>query len=777
MRTLILSFASGAIFLQFFRILPSRIIALSLLLISILLLGISHLYLSKITFAKTCFKIFFAIILGFNFALIYVHFVLSFTLPKELESKPIITIGYISSIPKIEPKRTSFTFDTEKFDGKKVKTKFLISWYKNYATYPKFKTGDKWQFTVRLKRPHGMLNPGGFDQEAHLFQNKIRATGYIVDSRENSCLESKWYKYPINRLREYLGIKIRESISNHKLKNLIVTLVIGEQSGIEQKQWEILRRTGTIHFMVIAGLHISFVAGMMFFIGKSIFRLFPRLTLYMPASYAGAILALLGAAIYSALAGFSIPTQRAVIMIFFIMLGTLLKRNITSWYALLFGLLFVIIINPLAGLNSGFWLSFAAVAIITYALSSRISGNNKLLKYNRLQWSLTFGLMPLTLLLFQQAPLISFFANAFTVPWIGFVVLPLSLLGSLFIFIYEPIAHILLSLAVKALSLSWHLLEWMASFAISSWHHFVFNNWILISSIIGALILLSPSGFPHRFIGCFWILPLLFYFPKRPPANEAWVTVLDVGQGLSSVIQTQNHSLIYDTGPKFGPNSDAGESVVIPFLRQAGIKKVDMLVISHNDEDHSGGARTILESLPIKKVRTSTPGAFTKYNAENCYYGQSWSWDGVDFNFIHPTPNSEFSGNNASCVLKIQTKGNSILLTGDIEKQAEKSILQSDSKTDLPSTVLVAPHHGSKTSSSPKFIKAISPKYVLFTTGYLNKFHFPNKTIVSRYIKNNAILLNTAQKGAITFKFTSKSGMLSPEFYRIKHKKYWHNND
>ena len=712
-------------------------------------------------------------LLGLTWAIIYTQHFLNWNLEKSLENQNIIATGQIASLPKTDTKRLSFVFDLDSLNNQPQKTRVLLSWYNDYPRYPQFKVGDKWQLQVRLKRPHSTQNPGEFDYEAYLLQNHIRATGYVVNNPNNHCLNSIWYLHLIDRIRQSWEMKIRNSLTDRTYINFIVALLVGDQNNIDADEWQVLQRTGTIHFLVIAGLHIGFVAGLMFYLGKLLWRLFPCLCLLIPAQEAGAISALTSAILYSALAGFSIPTQRALIMIAVFMVGTLLRRNLVNFYTLLLTAFIILLLNPLSSLTSGFWLSFAAVFFIIYALHGRIQAQHKILRYGRLQWALTLGLLPFTLVLFQQAPLVSFFGNAIAVPWIGFVVIPLCFIGGLLLLGNETLGHMVLVITTKAIGLIWLWLEWLASLPIASWQHAISNIWVLLSAILGVLLLLAPRGLPARHVGIIWLLPLFFYIPPTPHYGEIWFTLLDVGQGLASVIRTKNHLLIYDTGPKFFDASDTGATIILPYLKNFALNKIDALVVSHGDADHSGGAKTLINNIPINSVITSVPVFFAPHPATHCYAGQNWRWDGVDFAFLHPVSNNnDFLGNNASCVLKISAGKNSILLNGDIETKAETVLVQNAGE-NLRAKILVAPHHGSQSSSSPTFVTAVQPEYVLFATGYLNRFHFPNNNVVARYQENHTNILNTAFTGAITFKYNAQSLTLLPEIYRIRKRKFW----
>ncbi len=774
----IITFFLGISALTFCRTLPSLYWLLALIPLVVVW------FVATTNIKKTIFQII-IFVLGFFWALIYTHLVTSWRLPADLEGKKVLVTGYIAAPPSDKRYGISFDFETETVAKKKVKAKIKLGWYGNpkvdfsignQAQYSQIKAGDKWQLLVRLKRPHGVLNPGGFDLEKHLLMHHIRATGYVSNSESNQLLASHWYHYPLSRLRQFLINKMEQSLARDELTPIIIAFATGAEDKITQGQWQVMRETGTSYLVAIAGLHIGLVASIAFIFVQFLWRFSRRLPLIIPAKEAGIIFGLLVGFIYGAVSGFSIPTQRSLVMLVIFSLAILLRRHTKAWNAWLWSLFLVLIINPLAVLTIGFWLSFSAVASIIYVSSGRIKATpSHLSKFWRMQFTVTLALLPFTLLFFQQVSLVTIVANLVAMPGVCLVIVPMSLLGAIFLLISNNIGGWILWGSAKLLHLIWWWLTFLSQHFSCSWYHPIYNWWILAASIIGILILLAPRGFPARFIGLLWLVPLLFYVPPSPSIDkQVWFTLLDVGQGLAAVVQTKNHVLLYDTGPKFFDN-DAGTSVIIPYLRQEGIKSIDTMVVSHGDSDHSGGAEAILKGVPVGRILTSVPGKFVSYQklAASCEASQHWQWDGVDFYMLSPPTNSFLEGNNASCVLKITNGINSILLTGDIEREAEKLLVE-NYQTELKSTVLVAPHHGSATSSTEELISAVKPQYVVFPAGYKNRFHFPNKKVVARYIKNNAILFNAFQTGAITFKFTDKSDILEVNSYREKVRCFWH---
>ncbi len=706
---------------------------------------------------------------GFIWSFLYSYHQLAWTLPKEEEGKTLPIIGYIASIPAVDQHQTSFLFSLTKLNNQPQHTLIKLNWR---DAPNNINVGDQWRFTVRLKRIHGLMNPGGFNYETWAFSEGIRANGYILSNPENKIINQHGYQYPINRLRQNLKEKIEKNLPVTLTSPWIVALAVGERQGIAQPQWQILRNTGTNHLMAIAGLHIGIISGFIFALVNYLWRQFPRLTLKLPSVHAGAIASLLMAGTYSALSGFSIPSQRACIMLTTYLIITLLRRKNNAWQSWSIAFFVVLIINPLSALSDSFCLSFGSIALIIYGVSARLNPRGIWWKWGRVQWVIALGLLPLSVGLFQQFSLIAFIANSIAIPWVGFVIVPLTLLGC-FVFLFSnQLAIFFLTLADKNLSVLWKILTYLSNLSWAAWYQYIPNNWIIIFACVGVVILLVPQGAPGRWLGILWILPLIFYKPSMPKAGEAWFTLLDVGQGLSAVVQTQKHLLIFDTGARLSDSFDMGNNVVTPFLRTLAIKDIDMLVISHGDNDHIGGAKAILNSFNVKSIKTSVPDKFPVGRAEFCLKNQNWIWDGVSFQFLYPAPESLELNNDSSCVLKVSAGKNQILLTGDIEKSAEKYLV-SYAAEQLKSTVLVAPHHGSKTSAEDSFIEAVNPAYVLFPVGYRNRYHFPNKTVVEKYQHRNTTQYDTVEDGAIQFVIGADQSISALSLYRLMHKKYY----
>ena len=613
--------------------------------------------------------------------------------------------------------------------------------------------------TVRLKKPHGLSNPGGFDYEAWLFANHIGATGYVRPKPAARLIQPQLRigRY-LADFRQRIADRLDAAMPQSEWIGVVKALSIGSQDAISEDQWDIFRKTGTIHLMVISGTHIGLIAGLVFVLLRRIW-IWAHMLRISPQNVA-AILAWLAALCYTALAGFSIPAQRALIM---------LTVGLTA-IILLLALLAVVLLDPLAMLSIGFWLSFAAVGLLIYLSTGRVNRRSTWSKATKLHTAMAIGLAPLLIVFFQQVSLIAPLANWVAAPVIGLLVTPLALLAAIMALIAPLFAAKLLWLTDQILQCVGYLLQKMAALPLATISCPPPSWYALLFAIVGVLLLLAPKGMPGRYLSPFFFLPLMFGFHDKPVVGKVWLTVLDVGQGLATVVQTANHVLIYDTGAKYSEQFDMGDAVILPFLRYRDINKIDRLMISHGENDHSGGAASLLAGIPVGDVVSSAAEWAKLTNGHFCKIGQSWHWDGVSFEMLSPSSQTFDSENNNSCVLKISDFKQSILLTGDIERETERWLVNQYG-AELKSTVLLAPHHGSNTSSLGYFLDQVDPELILISAGYMNRFGFPNQRVLARYRKRKIPFLTTAEQGAITIKFEDKS--IRVESWRQRKKRYW----
>lgn len=706
---------------------------------------------------------------GFSWAALSAWSHLTPSLDPSLEGKPLQISGTIDSLPQREGRILRFVLALDGDDSPHLLPKRVrLAWYERS---PELLPGERWQLQVKLKRTWSLRNPGSFDYEEWLFQQGIRATGYVIDSGANRRLQEA-NGYPVARLRYALRQAIDQALGDDPMVGIVTALAIGERGAISDEQWDVLLASGTNHLVAISGLHIGLVAGLVYLLLLRLWRFCPRCCEWLPAPRAAALMAMLAAVAYAALAGFSIPTQRALVMLAVVLGAVWWRRPIERGRVLLLALWAVLLLDPAAILSAGFWLSFAAVAWILYGMGGRPNAAGLWWRWGRVQLLVALGLMPFLLLFFQQGSLSSPLANLIAVPWVSLLVVPLVLIGVLLLGLWPAAAGLLLQLAATLLGWLWPVLQWLAV-AIPVLP-LAGTLWLVIPALAGLLWLLAPRGWPLRSMGAVLLLPLLLRQPDVPDPGVARLTLLDVGQGLAAVVQTNRHTLLFDTGPSFASGFDTGDAVVVPFLRHSGIGRIDTLVISHGNSDHAGGLDSVLRQIPVSQLIADSEVASGMAGAETCHRGLAWEWDGVSFRFIHPLPDSPTGDpNNHSCVLRVSSGEHALLLSADIESGAERELLTSGEP--LQADLLLAPHHGSKSSSSGEFIDAVAPKQVLFSVGYRNRYGFPHPSVVQRYAEHAAALYRTDASGALQVELKPDS-ISEPLAYRPRFKRLWHGN-
>jgi competence protein ComEC len=724
-------------------------------------------------FALLRYPLFF--LCGFFWALVQANWSLSSQLPKHLERIDLLAEGTIVSLPERQERGTRFLFriDSLSLKGEAVLSPGLVrlAWY---GGVPRLIAGQRWRLQVRMKRPHGFMNGSGFDYEGWLFRNGIRATGYVRQSKSNRLLGEEGFPVSLQRWRQELRNLIYRRLPQQQAA-LVTALTIGDRSGLEREDWDRLARTGTSHLFAISGLHIGIVAGLSYLLLLRAWRRFPPLTLHFPAQHAGAVGALISATGYAALAGFGLPTQRALIMLLVFFGAQLLRRTQRPFHSLLLAVAAVVLLQPCAVLSAGFWLSFGAVGVILYGMTGRIKNSGLYWKWGRVQWFVTLGLAPVLLAWQLQVSLAAPLVNLIAVPLFSFVIVPLALLGTMLSVIWETGGQPVLHAAGWSLETCLQLLGPLSDIPRIAWSRPAPSSWVWFPAAVAVLVLLMPRGIPGRWLGLLFISPLLLSQPTTPPSGTVWVTLLDVGDGQAAVIRTARHTLLYDVGPRFSSGFDAGGAVVMPYLERAGIDAVDRIILSNGDTDHRGGLESVLASIRVESLISGEPDRIPAAQpVTHCAQVGSWRWDGVEFEIIHPGPERVWRGNNASCVLRISNNAGSILLPGDIEKGAERYRVSRRAEL-LDSDVVIAPHHGSNTSSSAGFVGAVSPRYVLVSTGYRNRYGFPKERVVRRWQKAGAEIITTAENGAIEMRLRGDGTLSPPRRFRLLYRRYWTN--
>ena len=707
--------------------------------------------------------------------------------------------GTVVGIPTSDARGQRFALRIEHGAGLSAGSKLQLSYFADNVNgdqeaHP-FRPGDRWQLTVRLKQVHGYANPGQSDREAYLFRNGFIASGYVrgaIGSSPAAETSGKadnvlvgYSRCSISVLRHSLLQKLESRLSETRHPELIIALILGEKDGLGSAQWDLFSATGTNHLFVISGLHIGMLSLAVFQIASYGLRLLPRTLNPVPAQSGAALLAIGAALAYSVLAGWSLPTQRASIMVAILLANAITGRQTSRSYRFVVALAAVMTLDPLASSSPGFWLSFTAVGVLLFFGQSApaqepVAGDSYLLKLLkrqasqliRPQWLVFVGLFLPLVLLFGSVSLIAPLANVLAIPMLGFLLLPVLLLACLLLPIDETLSLHMMTVGDLLLHVLISTLELLAT-EFSQFYLQPPPLFLLVSIVPGIILLLMPAGVPFRWLA----FPLLIaaVTTRTQELNQGFqVRVFDVGQGLAVLVRTAGHALLFDTGPAFGPDWNAGAGIVLPALRHLGVHQLDSVVVSHGDSDHAGGLEAIRAAFPAARIIGSVSGE--NYMAP-CVEGNRWQWDGVHFMFLHPEKTlpdapTNLSSNNRSCVLRINFGNSSILLPGDIEAPIERQLAASIGG-DLRSTVLLAPHHGSNTSSSYPFIKMVDPQLVIYSAGYGNGFGHPAPEVVQRYLTLGIKQSNTAHRGMISIVMSEPEGSLRLRDYRGEHRRYW----
>ncbi|HET8700718.1 MAG TPA: DNA internalization-related competence protein ComEC/Rec2 [Nitrococcus sp.] len=665
-------------------------------------------------------------------------------LPRSLDGRSLMLEGVVVGLPESTAARQRFLVRPIRIVGYPAKRplprRIRLAWY---GRAPQVHPGERWRWQVKLRRPHGLMNPVGFDYEQWLFQHRIDATGYVRATAQARRLGTEW---SMDALRERVSRRITAALAEQSAATGVLTaLVTGDTRGIDSSTWHNFNAAGVTHLVAISGSHIVLVAGLVYWLAGALWRRLPWAPLWLPAPLAQAAAGALAATGYAALAGFSVPTQRALITLMVLASARLARRRLGPLRAWWGAMAAVLAFDPFAPFSPGFWLSFTAVAVILLVVR-RHPEWGRVRELVSLQFAIAVGLLPIMSIWFQSSSLIAPCINLAAVPLTDMFLVPGVLLGTGMLFIQPELGTLLLQ------GLAWttqNLLGGLA-YLVHVVHPLVVLPapvfWTAALAVIGAGLLLLPAGFPGRMLALPLFVPLLVGIRPAPNTGEAWVTMLDVGQGSSVVVRTARHVLVYDTGPAWGAGASAASVSLVPFLRSRGIAKVDRVVVSHADDDHSGGLAALLAALPVDDVVIGEPFAAAPPRARRCHRGQAWQWDGVRFRVLSPRVD-DVRGNNASCVIRIASKGAALLLPGDIERSAEHWLLEQP--RDLPADVLMMPHHGSRTSSTAEFVRRVHPSLALLSVGHHNSYGLPAAEIINRYHMLGARVLRTDRDGAI----------------------------
>ena len=761
--------------------------------------------------------------LGFAWSAYYAQDRLSNILALEHEGKDLVLEGRVNALPQSASSGAKFSFEVDQaFLGRKRIESFppqvYLSWqpaWRNPQDVPEVIPGQRWEFKVKIKRPYGSLNPHTFDFERWSFHQDFGASGSV---RSGQLILEKDIAFTEFALAmEYQRWKLRQKIQRLLSKDaryggVIAALVMGDQNAIDQEDWRIFNATGIGHLISISGLHVTMLAGFGAMLATFIWRR-NTLPLSVPVGKVAAAVGFLTAFVYAWLAGFQIPAQRTMYMVGVVAFALWSGRNPRSFDIWWWALFFVLVIDPMATYTPGFWLSFGAVAAILYAMQDsagllglptgrelEVHWRNRVIQALReacrVQAVVTIALLPLTLYWFYQVSIVSPLANAIAIPVVSYIVTPLAIAGAL---LPDFIGKYLLIPAHATMDYLAIMLAWMASWKWSIAWSSQPAWWAIALSTIGILIAIRPGSIQESWMSRIagLVLCATLFIQSSNSAHlekgEFRATVLDIGQGTAVLIETKTKRLLYDTGPIQGKDN-AGQRIILPYLRGRGINHIDRMIISHSDSDHIGGAATLLKEISFDSMMGSLPSTNPllenlkerKIPAIPCRFGQQWSWDGVDFHIWHPHEHTNFEDhhprkpNEVSCVLEVRNQTASFWLTGDVEKQGEAEITERLTQKALnhlrnKNLIFMAPHHGSKTSSSQELLTALSPDEAFAQNGYRNRYGHPHSSVTARYQSMNIPFYQTPNTGAQVWSFYNANKLnKAPLFQRGYSQRLWH---
>ena len=717
-------------------------------------------------------------------------------LAASIEGRDVTVTGVVAAMPQNNEAGSRFRLRVESalLDGKPAPLPELIylGWYSGAtaAAGPgelaglqrqpaDLRAGERWRMLVRLKAPHGNLNPHGFDYELWLWEQGLQATGYLRAGSSDPApqLLGQTAAHPLENLRQSVRDRIFAHLGERRTAGLLAALVVGDQNAIDRSDWDMFRATGVAHLMSISGLHVTMFAWFAAALVGVLWRRSARLCLWVNAPHAAILGGLVLATAYALFSGWGVPSQRTIWMLLTVGVLRLSARQWPWPMVWLLACAVVVAVDPWAMLQAGFWLSFVAVGVLFASAPPTARGAKagaRLRALLREQGVVTVALTPLSLLLFGQASVIGLVANLLAIPWVTLVVTPMALAGVLFAPLWD--------LAGMATSLLGWVLEQLMRLPFVSVSVAQAPLWAGVTGVLGGTLLVLRLPWTLRVAGVPLLLPVLLWQGTPPPVGGFEVLAADIGQGNAVLVRTASHALLYDTGPRFSRESDAGHRVLVPLLRSLDVR-LDSVVLSHRDSDHVGGALAVLSMQRDAQVLSSIEPENELQvvrRITRCEAGQEWAWDGVVFKVLHPQA-GDYAGsarpNALSCVVHIRgaappgARPRAALLAGDIERAQEERLARG--AMDIQADLLLAPHHGSKTSSSAEFLDAVAPGLIVVQAGYRNRFGHPADAVLQRYHERQAVVVDSPHCGAFTWQsWQPQSGVCQRQLAR----RYWHHS-
>ena len=697
-------------------------------------------------------------------------------LDPALEGQPVRVRGVVVSVPQGTLDVLKFRLAPQPDPRAPGLPRLLeLTWYDAPS---RVDAAETLELEVKLRRPRGFANPGGRDNEARMLRDHVGASGYVRSGERLGRAAGVALTHPVLLARAKVAAVIRDALDERPSAGIVAGLAVGLQDALSRDQWLQLARSGTSHLMAISGLHIAMVAAVFAWVGGRVQRLRQRCGATGATRDASVVAGAIAAVAYSLLAGWSVPTQRTMVMIACGAVTLLLRRRVGVADGLGLCVIGVLLFDPLAPLAPGFWLSFGAVAVILYGATGHVRPLGVIRSYLLVQVVVTLGLVPVLAGSFGAVSLVSALVNLYAIPLYTLLIVPAVLVSCAVAMIAGNAGAVLLDWTGRLIEATWPLIEVPASWPLATWSIAGLDGVGWGALILGTLAALSPLPILGRVAGGVLIATACLWRPAPVPDGGARITILDVGQGLSVVVETRSHTLVYDAGPSFRTGSDTGQLVVAPFLKSRGIRQVDRVVVSHDDDDHKGGTASV---LALMDARALTLGPSLRANAfgdtaalatrDTCRRGEAWAWDGVSFRWLHPGDVQYERDNDSSCVLLVSAGEHSALLAGDIEAAAERDLVRTGALRAVD--IVVVPHHGSRTSSTPGLVAALRPRWAVYAVGHRNRWNFPVQRVVERWEQAGARSVQTSDGGAITFELGPGRSLPPPAEYRRERPRPW----
>lgn len=724
---------------------------------------------------------------GAVFGVLQGHWRLASVIPAFAEQKDVRLAGYVTGLPQCRQRwgQQQCRFDVDVVAAHLADDRPLALKRVQLVQYGvgAVDTGACVVIVARLKRPHGLFNPGSIDFETAKLRSGIDAGGYVRAMTAGDCAKGMavvrwWPARAIAIARAAIRERVIARFEGASFGNdagLVLALVLGDYSLVSRQQWTLFNATGTQHLVTVSGLHVGIAAMLGYWLGSVLVLRSAGLQRQRVAGASAWLIALL----YSLLAGASIPTLRSLLMLSLFLLLRLRRRESGIGTVLWAAFAALVIVDPLAATSIGFWLSFGAVAVLVLGLQWRRHRQRLVANLILPQWVVFVGLAPVLLGCFSQLPLVSMLTNLLAVPWSSVIVMPALLFATLCGFALPALNKLVaMTLDWLCLWLAWcrdlpvEVLQLPASIS-NAWA----NGAALLALAIAAVFLLLPRGLWLRPLALVLIGAVLLSGSDRQAASDLTMDVFDVGQGLSVLVSAGGHYLLFDTGAAWGDEVDVAQIAVLPYLRSRAIDRLDTLIVSHADLDHAGGVRSVLDNLQVDSFFTGEPLTGEPLRAvpaaQRCVAGQHWRWGDAQLTTLYPLPGSSMVGNNASCVVLIEFHGRRLLLTGDIEKAAEQTLLASAARELAGGVdVLIAPHHGSHSSSTQALVSLLHPAHVVFAAGYRNRYGHPHADVIARYQRQGSVIHRSDRDGLVRFRVDA-GGEMTAVRWRERWRHYW----